>query len=123
MNQADEHWKENQPQMYQRLKESGQLQASLQQAAQQTAAELEELVGQGVPRDQAWEQVREKYLFPPEEEGASPEPETSGAFSAAQDVNRMMGSLSDPEEPESPQATSPRRNSNPPTSPSAPTSL
>lgn len=69
--QAREHWREHQPQKYARLKEAGELEEALQEAAELTSEEIQQLVDQGFDRLQAWEMVRENYLFPPEEPGAS----------------------------------------------------
>lgn len=90
--QANEHWKEHQPTRYKRLAQSGELAAALKEAAAQTAADLEALKGQVDPLA-AWEMVRERYLFPPEEPGASPEESPSQGLAAMRDLTRSLGSL------------------------------
>ena len=49
------------------LKRSGQLEAALTDAAQRTQREMAQLEGAGFYAHEAWEIVRESYLFPPEE--------------------------------------------------------
>jgi len=65
--QAREHWKEFQPKRYSALVKSGKLEAALQDAAERTYRELTELEDQGFDHQDAWEIVRERYLFVPEE--------------------------------------------------------
>ncbi len=65
--QAREHWKEFQPKRYSALVRSGTLEAALQDAAERTYRELRELEYQGYDHQDAWEIVRERYLFVPEE--------------------------------------------------------
>lgn len=89
---ANEHWKERQPTRYKRLTQAGTLGQSLKEAAAQTAADLEALKGQVDPLA-AWEMVRERYLFPPEEPGASPEESPSQGLAAMRDVTQTLGSL------------------------------
>ena len=65
--QAMRHWKEFQPTRYRELVRSGKLQAALDEAAQQTYLEMNALTEQVFQEHEAWEMVRETYLFPPEE--------------------------------------------------------
>ena len=67
VNQAREHWKEFQPKRYRELVKSGTLEAALQDAAERTYREATELEDQGYDHQDAWEIVRERYLFVPEE--------------------------------------------------------
>ena len=67
VNQAREHWKEFQPKRYSALVKSRKLQAALQDAAERTYRELTELEDQGLDHQDAWEIVRERYLFVPKE--------------------------------------------------------
>ena len=61
------------------IQKSGQRLQALTDAADQTQDELETLMKQGFPYQEAWEMVRELYLFPPEEDGASEEaPDSEG---------------------------------------------
>lgn len=79
VNQARQHWKEHLPSLYAQLQKSGKLEAALQQAAQQTAVEMDDLEQQGMTEHEAWEMTRQSYLFPPEEQNGQEEPEQSGA--------------------------------------------
>ena len=79
VSQARLHWQEHQPSLYAQLQKSGRLDAALQQAAQQTAREMDDLEQQGMTEHEAWEMTRESYLFPPEEQSQQEEPGQSGA--------------------------------------------
>ncbi len=67
VNQAREHWKEFQPKRYSELVKSGKLEGALQDAAERTYREVTDLEDQGFDFQDAWEMVRERYLFVPEE--------------------------------------------------------
>lgn len=67
INQAREHWKENRPKLYQSLKKQGTLDPMLKQAAEQTYQQVIELEEAGYQPDEAFQMVRETYLFPPGE--------------------------------------------------------
>ncbi len=77
VNQAREHWKEFQPKRYAALKRAGKLEAALQDAAERTYRETKDLEDCGVTTQDAWEMVRERYLFPPEE-GKKPAQDSPG---------------------------------------------
>ena len=79
VSQAKTHWKEFQPTLYSQLEKSGKLDAALQQAAQQTAEEMNELELSGMTEHEAWEMTREQYLFPPQEASLAGEEMQSGA--------------------------------------------
>lgn len=64
---AKDHWKEFQPKLYASLEKSGKLEAALEDAAERTYREMTELEDQGFDHQDAWEMVRERYLFLPEE--------------------------------------------------------
>lgn len=101
IDQAKEHWKEFQPAKFKALQLSGTLKQELINAAQQTADDMQDLVNQGFDRNQAWEMVREKYLFPPEESGQQGnEHETTDneGYSTAMDINQMLSNLKMPGE-------------------------
>lgn len=66
-NQARVHWKEFQPKRFKALTKAGKLDAALQGAANQTLREMTDLEAKGYNHQEAWEIVRESYLFPPEE--------------------------------------------------------
>lgn len=91
--QAIEHWREHRPQMYERLKKAGTLESEALKAAEQTLEEQATLIEQGIPPDAAWEMVRERYVFLPEEEGASEEAPPTEGYLMARDLNRMMRNL------------------------------
>ena len=67
--QAREHWKEHQPTRFKELKSAGKLEAALKEAAERTHQEMSSLEAQGYRNHEAWEIVRERYLFPPQEAG------------------------------------------------------
>ena len=85
MNQAKEHWKEFQPTRFNELKKNGQLETALEEAANLTYLELNQLENQGLQPHEAWEMVREKYLFLPEEPGLEDE-ETNPAAALLQEA-------------------------------------
>ena len=74
---AERHWREFRPRMVRELQEAGKLEEALYEAQERTLDELMELEpkleAQGLTtqqaRDQAWEVVRERYIFlPPEDD-------------------------------------------------------
>ena len=67
VNDARKHWKEFSPKLYRSLQQSGQLEQRLQEAAEQSNREMNNLRQAGFNEQEAWEQVRERYLFTPEE--------------------------------------------------------
>lgn len=98
--QARAHWKEHQPKRFKALVKAGTLQTALQAAAQDTSREMENLRGQGIPPEAAWEMVRERHLFPPEEPGNSPEAPPSDGYRIAAMANQGLGQIRMPSEPE-----------------------
>lgn len=67
INKAERHWKKYQPRRYAQLKKSGTLAQELRAAAELTDREMRDLQAIGLRPDEAWMEVRNKYLFPPEE--------------------------------------------------------
>lgn len=67
ISQADRHWKKHQPRRYARLKQAGTLPQELRAAAEATDKEMQDLQAGGMTPDEAWMEVRNKYLFPAEE--------------------------------------------------------
>lgn len=67
ISEARDHWKQFQPRRYRELQQSGQLAVALRSAAEMTHREMSELEAVGFANHEAWEMVRERYLFPPEE--------------------------------------------------------
>lgn len=96
--QARAHWQEHQPKRYLELKQSGQLLQALTEAADQTAAEMKQLTDQGASYTEAWQAVREEYLFPPQESQASEEAPKSPGYQAMQEFNQGLSSLTLPGE-------------------------
>lgn len=64
---AKAHWREFLPQTYKKLQFKGLLAQALRDAADKTHQEMTELEASGLTTHEAWEMVREKYLFPPPE--------------------------------------------------------
>ncbi|MEW8437168.1 MAG: hypothetical protein AB2689_03340 [Candidatus Thiodiazotropha taylori] len=93
ISKAKEHWKEFQPTRYQELKESGQLEQALQEAAEQTHLEMSELEEAGFQNHEAWEMVRERYLFLPEEPGLEDEEEVNEGARLHQEAVAIMNRL------------------------------
>lgn len=65
--EAAEHWYEHRPKMYKGLLEKGLLVKSLQEASERTADACHELMSKGVNPLEAWQMVREEWLFLPSE--------------------------------------------------------
>jgi len=72
---AEKHWREFRPKMVAELEARGRLRAMARDAAEQTGMEMDrlcrQLMREGLTaqqaHDQAWEMVREKYIFLPPE--------------------------------------------------------
>ena len=72
---AEKHWREFCPKMVMELERTGRLPAMLLEAEEKTEAEMDQLrrqlMRQGLTapqaHDQAWEMVRERYIFLPPE--------------------------------------------------------
>lgn len=67
ISQAKAHWQEHQPTRFRQLQEAGTLGKALTDAAEQTYRETSELEWSGFQPDEAFQMVRERYLFPPGE--------------------------------------------------------
>jgi hypothetical protein len=65
--QARAHWKQFRPALFRDLQKAGMLEATLDDAVERTAREMTELQAMGYKDYEAWEIVRESYLFIPEE--------------------------------------------------------
>jgi len=78
---AEMHWKKYRPKMFQSLKESGRLEESLNQAANDTWQAMQsiktKLIEQGYTEQQAedtaWEMMRQEWILLPEENEESEE--------------------------------------------------
>lgn len=84
--------------MYARLSQEGKLQQALTQAADQTAQEMRNLTAQGMAHQEAWEQVREQYLFLPQEPSQAPRMPKSQGYLAHRELMQGYSSLGQPEE-------------------------
>ena len=94
-----QHWKEHLPARYAALKKAGRLDASLQEAANQTYSEVSRLEEAGFQPDEAWQMARETYLLlPPEEsEDAPARPMQSLMQEIAQAQHHAAMALADPD--------------------------
>ena len=93
IDQARSHWKEFQPTRFAELKQAGTLEASLKDAAEQTYQQTSQLEKAGFQPDEAFQMVREDYLFPPAERSSpsSSAPSLSAQMrKAAQTGQRTM---------------------------------
>ena len=71
---AMEHWQEFLPKRWKELQEAGRLGEAIDEAAERTDREMQAQLGAGVPRNQAWEELRGRYLLlEPESEPQSPQ--------------------------------------------------
>jgi len=98
---AKAHWKEHQPKRYRRLVKAGTLDEEALAAARMTATAMREWLDLGASRDEAFQAVRERYLFPPEEPDLSEEEELprSLALEAMQEFIRTLQEGNEDEEP------------------------
>lgn len=66
---ARDQWKQHRPKFYQRLKDAGNLDVTLQQAVEQVQEFVHQQISQGKSQDEAWEQGRKKLaLYVPKDE-------------------------------------------------------
>jgi len=66
--QVRRHWKEFQPKRYARLEAAGTLTAEIAKAKAKTRKDMDQLMeSAGLSWDEAWEMVRQRYLFLPPE--------------------------------------------------------
>ena len=65
ISQARDHWRQFQPTKFKELRKAGKLEQALRDAAERTHREMTELENSGFRNHEAWEMVRERYLFPP----------------------------------------------------------
>lgn len=86
--QAISHWREFNPNKYAALKAANQLETAAMEAAQKTLDDQADLVSQGFPVENAWEAVRETYLFLPQE--TPDKMEKTPEFRQAQASQRMI---------------------------------
>lgn len=95
-NLAKAHWKDNQPKRYRRLVKAGTLDEEARAAARLTATAMQEWLDLGASRDEAFQAVRERYLFPPAEPGAWEEaPDSEGQKAMAEMVRTLQESNED----------------------------
>lgn len=91
--QARAHWKEHLPKMFARLTKAGTLETALTEAAQATSQGMRALTTQGATQTEAWEQVREQYLFLPEEPAPEEKQPQSQGYRAHRELMQGLGSL------------------------------
>jgi hypothetical protein len=65
--EARDHWRRFQPETFKELLRANKLDWALREAAELTYREMQELEAAGFQHQEAWQMVRERYLFPPEE--------------------------------------------------------
>ena len=87
--QAGHHWQEHLPTLYRGHLADGTLPQALRRAAELTATEMDSLLEAGFDPDQAWEMVRNEYLFLP------PEPEKPRKGQGRGRAHRMTKDLQD----------------------------
>lgn len=69
---ARAHWRSFQPTRYRRLLLTGTLETELLAAARLTFEAMKDWERMGASHEEAWQAVRELYLFPPEEVATRP---------------------------------------------------
>jgi len=89
--EAHDHWQEHRPKMYREFPKAGKLPSALKTAAQRTAHEMDCLMEAGYTHHQAWGAVRQTYLFLPEEEGVTEEPEEDWFLDLLQEIAEVRG--------------------------------
>jgi hypothetical protein len=67
ISEARQHWRQFRPTLFRELERTGKLNQALWDAAERTHREMSELENSGFRHHEAWEMVRERYLFPPQE--------------------------------------------------------
>lgn len=90
--EAKAHWKEHSPKLYRQLEKAGTLQSSLEDAAERTNQEMNDLRKEGYNEQEAWEMTREKYLFTPPEAPEKDESVNEGVHLALE-ANRLQNRL------------------------------
>ena len=91
--QADSHWKEFQPTRYKALVKDKKLGEALDEAAEATYRETSELEAEGFNPEEAFQMVRERYLFPPEEPGRTKESEPTRGAELMMDAQRLKNEI------------------------------
>jgi len=94
INQARDHWKEFQPTKYKALKKQGTLDLALKEAAERTYRETSELEDAGFQPDEAFQMVREEYLFPPDENAEQTQNRGTNLMHEAMELNQRTMEIS-----------------------------
>ncbi len=76
--------------MFKNLQQHDLLESSLSDAAAATSEAMQELMAEGFSATEAWEAVREQYLFLPEEPGNSEEAPVSEGLRLQREMNDAM---------------------------------
>lgn len=63
--QAKEHWRKYRPKMYRELQRQGKLDEFLRKAVEATLNDMGWMLDHGSTWLEAWDVVRQRYLFPP----------------------------------------------------------
>ena len=93
ISEAKAHWKEWRPREFKALQKEGRLEPALMEAAERTFNEMQELMKSGYQEHEAWEIVRQEYLFTPPENPPKEEPPASEAVRLSQEINHLKNSL------------------------------
>lgn len=93
ISQAKDHWKEHLPAKYAELKKAGMLGQALRKAAELTHQEMSSLEASGFQNHEAWEIVREKHLFPPQEAGVEEDDEPNPWAELRKEANQLQNDL------------------------------
>jgi len=94
INQARSHWQENRPKLHQSLKKQGTLEPMLKQAAERTYQEVSQLEDAGYQPDEAFQMVREEYLFPPDENAEQTQNRGTNLMHEAMELNQRTMEIS-----------------------------
>lgn len=94
VNQARDHWKEFQPTKYKALKKQGTLDLALKEAAERTYREVDQLEEAGFQPDEAFQMVRERYLFPPDENAEQTQNRGTNLMHEAMELNQRTMEIS-----------------------------
>jgi hypothetical protein len=86
---AHDHWTEHRPKMYRALLKSGKLPERLEEAAKQTALEMDQLMNAGYTHHQSWEAVRQTYLILPQEEEVEEPVEPSEGYKLLTELTHL----------------------------------
>lgn len=90
IDQARAHWREYQAERFRQLSNAGILESTLQYAAEQTFLEVTQFEAAGFQSNEAFQMVRENYLFPPETPAQERQPISHEMVAAVKSGRRSM---------------------------------